>query len=334
MTIDDDGMFTYTPDAKFNGVDTFRVIAVDAASQPTFLRPIGTRATALINQGAIQFDFTYGEGAQYWTPDRQAALEQAANDLAAYFRVRKPVTLTYSVTGSDDPSADLLASAGSDYVRQLPGFWPLIAQKKLLTGRDLNGRKPDGEIDWNFGFSWGLSDTVSDDEYDFTSTAMHELLHSFGFLSGVQTPGDNAVRVWSLFDRYLRTADGKAPFTPAYRWKSRYNATLTGADGGFFFGGPQAVAAYGGLVPLFTPNPWEQASSMSHLDDFTFTGANQQLMNAKTDTGVGVRVLSPTEIGILRDLGYDVQPPALAFAGLLVPIMRRRRARSAVEDAP
>lgn len=336
VTLADDGAFTYTPGANFNGVDTFRVMAVDTAAQPTFLRPAGTRATALINQGAIEFAFTYGAGAQYWTPDRQAALEQAANDVAAYFRVRKPVTLTYSVTATDEPDADLLASAGSDFVRQLPGFWPLVVQKKLLTGRDLNGRKPDGEIEWNFGYAWGLGDTVAADEFDFTSTAMHELLHSFGFLSGVQEPGDNAVRVWSIFDRFVRAADGRTPFAPLYRWKSRYDPALTGADGGFYFGGPRAVAAYGGLVPLFTPNPWLESSSMSHLDDFTFTGANSQLMNAGAGEGLGVRVLSPIEIGILRDLGYHVQPPvpALAVAGLLVPILRRRTKRSAVEHTP
>jgi hypothetical protein len=325
VALDDDGGFTYTPGTGFNGVDTFRVIAIDTASQPKLLRPVGTRATALINQGAIEFVFTYAEGAQYWTPERRAALEAAADDVASYFRVKKPVTLTYSVTAKDDPDSDTLASAGSDYVVQWPGFWPLVVQRKLQTGWDSNGKAPDGEIEWNFGYEWALGDTVGDDEYDFAATAAHEFLHSFGFLSGLQAPGDNAAEpVWTLYDRFVRTADGRNPFA-GHRWLTRYDPNLTGGDGGLYFGGSHAIAAYGSLVPLFTPNPWEEGSSMSHLDDYTFTGSDQQMMNATTGTGPGVRTIGAIELGILTDIGYHVYPPVQAMALIGVVFLRRRR---------
>lgn len=51
---------------------------------------------------------------------------------------------------------------------------------------------------------------------------------------------------------------------------------------------------------------------MSHLDDATFTGSNQQMMNANTDEGLGVRVLSPVERGIMQDLGYIIVVPSVA----------------------
>jgi hypothetical protein len=84
---------------------------------------------------------------------------------------------------------------------------------------------------------------------------------------------------------------------------------VTGANGGLYFGGANAVAAYGGLVPLFTPNPYQSGSTMSHLDDATFTGADQKMMNSHTGTGLGIRVLSPLELGILADIGYIVVVP-------------------------
>ena len=51
-----------------------------------------------------------------------------------------------------------------------------------------------------------------------------------------------------------------------YTWNPAYVANLTGAGGGLYFDGPNAVAAYGGLVPLFTPNPWESGTSVVHFD--------------------------------------------------------------------
>jgi hypothetical protein len=61
-------------------------------------------------------------------------------------------------------------------------------------------------------------------------------------------------------------------------------------------------------VPLYTPDPWEQGSSGGHLDDTTFTGNQEKLMNANAGKGLGVRVISGTELGILADLGYTVVP--------------------------
>ncbi len=74
-------------------------------------------------------------------------------------------------------------------------------------------------------------------------------------------------------------------------------------------------------MPLYTPNPWEPGSSVSHLDDDTFTGADRLRMIAYSDLGPGIRVLSPVELAILEDLGYQVQSPgpAMAFVGLPLP---------------
>jgi hypothetical protein len=49
-------------------------------------------------------------------------------------------------------------------------------------------------------------------------------------------------------------------------------------------------------------------------------------MNAYSDSGLGVRVLSPVEQAILKDLGYTVSTPswaAIMFIGLV--FLRRRR---------
>jgi hypothetical protein len=338
LQLNADGSFTYTPGTTFDGVDSFVVSAQDVGFHLNLADPLrgpGTAASALLNEGAITFHFDFGTGAEYWTPDRQAALVNAATMIVKYFQVNQPVTLSYSVTGTYTPNVGSLASAGSDLISDLPGFWPTVVQNKVITGVDANGPTDDGYISWNWGYSWSLGDTVAAGTYDFESTVMHELLHSFGFLSYAGAPGTNSTPTgWTTYDSFLSTSNGTRVILPNYTWSAAFVANMTGAAGGLYFGGQNASAAYNGQpVPLFTPNPWEQGSSVSHLDDDTFTGADQKLMNAQSPTGLGVRVFSPIELGILKDLGYTVLTPGStgsAVAIVLFLFVRRARRKTAV----
>jgi len=336
VTIDSNGNYTYTPKVGFNGSDAFTVSARDTGLHINLLnlgRAPSTEAIVSVTQSTgtprVGFNFVFGSGARFWTSPARDALQQTAITLSSYFIVTSPVTITYSVTGQRTLTGTTLASAGSDLVSTDPGFFGTIVQEKILTGVDPNGSAPDGQVDWNFGYSWALGNSVASNQYDFQSTAMHELLHTFGFLSVVDSAGKNTGTNWTTFDKFVVTSAGKAPIDhTTYTWITTYNTNLTGGAGGLYFGGPNAEAAYGGKpVPLYTPKPWESGSSMSHLDDSTFTGANAQLMNAVTDTGLGIRVLSPIEIGILEDLGYDManSPQTLAIFVIGFAFMRRRK---------
>lgn len=333
--INRDGTYTYTPGDDFDGVDAFRVTAIDIGLHTNLLepfRPVGSNPVrSLINQGAVQFDFDYTEGAEYWTTERRQALQNSADQLILYFRVMKPVVLVYTVKGQDNPDSSTLASAGSSLVSSDPGFWSTVVQQKLLTGVDANGSAADGRITWNFGKGWALGEEVGPNEFDFTSTAMHELLHSFGFLSMTGEAGENGNEYWTILDSFLVTGGGDRPINRSFEWDTDDDGYLTG---GLFLDGANAVAAYGWRVPIYTPDPWEEGSSGSHLDDAIFIGAAEKMMNAKADRGPGVRVLSAIEIGILRDIGYRVVPPlapvsALAFASFIFFVRRPRKSKSA-----
>lgn len=310
VVINDDGTWTYTPAAGFDGVDSFRVLAIDAGLHVNLLNPfrgIGTRAFNLINHNAIAFEFTFtGEG---WTPERQAKLHEVASSLGEYFRVERPVTLTFDVDLEDDK--ELLASAGSPSISKLPGFWRTVVQNKLQTGRDANGDKADGTISWNFKDNkWALDEDVADDEYDFAATAIHELMHAFGFLSSLSGPdGDSVGANRRQYDRNIVNVRGTNPFFLA-EWATLNDPKLVGQDGSLYFGGRNAVEAYGGyLVPLYTPEKWSNSSSVSHLDDYTFAGDDHKIMNSSENMGAGVKVFSELELAILRDLGYNVVMP-------------------------
>ena len=246
--------------------------------------------------------------------------------LSSYFVPEHTVDVTYKVTGQYSLMGGTLASAGSDLISSDPGFYDTVVQNKILTGVDSNGAAADGTITWNFGYAWGYN-TVAGGQYDFQSTAMHELLHTFGFISVVDSAGNNTDPNWTTFDSFIVTSNGTSAFTGS-TWKTAYNSNLTGGNGGLYFGGANAVAAYGGnLVPLYTPNPWESGSSMSHLDDNTFYGSIEKLMNAASDTGLGVRTLSAVEIGIMKDLGYTMVSQSTGAAVLFIGLMLVRRRR-------
>ena len=317
VTIAADGSYTFTPGQDFTGTDTFTVAAADTGFHINLLdlfRAPSTSANVAVRQGAaaaaslLQFQFRYGSGSQYWSPAARSSLEAAAGAIASHIVLSAPAIVTFDVTGEYNLLSATLATAGSDFISADPGFLPTVVQNKILTGVDSNGSDADGEITWNFAQPWVSGDSIAYGQYDIQSVAMHELLHTLGFLSYVDAPGANSGTSWTVFDSFLVNSSGAKLIGSDYIWNSTYDGNLTGGSGGVFFGGPNAVAAYGGRVPLYTPSPWASGSSLSHLNDRVFAGGNRKLMNAQVGSGLGIRVISATELGVLADLGYTVTP--------------------------
>ncbi len=341
VTLNQDGSYTYTPTAggqcSSTCVDSFIVSATDTGPHINLLNWFRTASTSAagavfqepVGTPRITYTFNYGNGSQFWSSAARAELAATAIYLSSYFEPQHDVNITYQVTGQYQLMGGTLASAGSDLISNDDGFYPTVVQNKILTGVDSNGAAADGTIDWNFGYGWGYN-AVSSSQYDFQSTAMHELLHTYGFISVVDSAGNNTIPNWTTFDSFIVNKNGTSVFN-GDTFNTTYNPNLTGGDTGLYFGGANAVAAYGGPVPLYTPSPWESGSSMSHLDDDTFTGSMEKLMNAASDTGLGVRTLSAAEIGIMKDLGYTMVSQSAGAGVLFIGMMliRRRKQRVA-----
>lgn len=329
LVIDDNGKFTYAPDAGFTGVDSFVISASDVGPHVNLLDPFRTASSLsslLVNQSAVSFMFNYTTGSQYWTPEARSALLRAATNLLGHFIVTKPVIITYDITGQNTSGTNTLASVDSPLISSGAGFFPTVVQHKLLTGVDANGVTADGQIDWNFAYPWAFGDPVTGSNYDFSTVAMHEFLHSFGFMSYVELSTLTTRRNWTLYDSLLLATDGSRLIGTDYRFNSARSPELRGANGGVRFGGAGAVEAHGALVPLYTPATWVQGSSVSHVDSGTFTGPTRMLMNPQVPPGTGPRTLSAVERGIMQDLGYTLTPmnvtSVFTFVGLV--FLRRR----------
>jgi VCBS repeat-containing protein len=330
VVLSPNGTFTYTPSALARHVagltgatqadttDTFVVTVVDGYGGTAQI-PV----TVSVSPANVSFTFVYGGSG--WTPEAQSAMQTAANRLSSYLVVNRPVTITYTATGQNQPNENFLASNYTTFTSSSPGFYGTVVQTEILTGVDTNGSAADSQISWNFAYPWALGNAVPNNRYDFQSVAMHEMMHSLGILSGVGSPtslGNN----WTVYDSMLSTANGTDVIGANYVWDPAYVANLTGGNGGLYFEGPNAVAAYGGPVPIYTPGTWAPGSSVVHLDPARAPAGTTYLMDPSDGYGLGVRALTPVEIGMLRDLGYTVyQSGGIAFIFVGLRLRRRRR---------
>lgn len=295
-----DGSFVYTPNPGALA-DSFTVTVTDGRGGSLDV-PVGIPAIVPPADDGVTFSFSYGSGSELWTPEARASLEAAAAALASHLVVDQPVQITAIVNGINSPGETNMASSWVGFTSDEPGYFGTLIQTKILYGVDANGPEPDTVITANFAERWAFGDDVPGDRYDFQTVAMHELTHALGFLSGMADPATD--RNWTDYDRFLRAADGNAVIDDAgYGYRPQYIANLTGGNGGLFFGGANAVAAFGGPVPLFTPAVWASASrSVSHVNSLP-----GYLMDPFYGYGRGVRALHPVELAMLSDLGYRVR---------------------------
>ena len=330
---------------------------------------VATLAAGSAAHAQINFTFDYGANDSavggFWDPTldlmspgqtlgqtRQQAMATASTAFATMFATHftNSATILLSATATNLPLSTNLASAGStasggngigftvnEYVRT-----------KALGGLDANGVAADGNVSVNFGQPWYYGTNASatpQTEYDFYSTINHEFTHALGFSSSINQDGSpfyggtKAAGEWSTFDQFLVDKDGNKvvdPNTFALNQTVWNTASVGGASpaAGMFFNGSFAMAANGGnAVGLYTPNPWEDGSSVSHTDDQN-PAIYGTMMTAKGPTGPWPRDYSAIEIGMMRDLGYTVaavpEPETYAMMlvglGLIGSMVRRRKA--------
>ncbi len=179
------------------------------------------------------------------------------------------------------------------------------ALANALAGKDLDPARPDiiMTINSRSPFYTGTDGKPSPRTYDLESVVMHEIAHGLGFLTLASYDpffGYGNIEDPTPFDAFTQLADGRRLMDLASP-SLELGASLTAP---LYWAGTNGVAANNGNKPLlYTPATYEGGSSVSHLDEKTFSqSATDAAMTPNLDAGEVFRSPGPITLGMLEDM--------------------------------
>lgn len=208
----------------------------------------------------------------------------------------------------------------------------------LTTGGGTSGAFYHGMVAFNFTDSpdiWhtDLTAATASMKYDLYSTILHEVTHALGFASLISANGESVFGsnypYYSRYDQNLETF-GSAPLiitnSSCSLYEYEFNPSIFDPEGTLApnpLMNPIApdhtdcllALQYAGSVnqAVYTPNYFDQGSSLSHLEDECYDPTpypNNQYYCMSNATGTGSvflkRYLKPEERSVLCDIGYVV----------------------------
>jgi YVTN family beta-propeller protein len=276
---------------------------------------------------AVPIAIVYGDaaGEGFFDPilgsARRSAFEFAVHQWETTLAGNVPITIaaTMEALGGSGDSALLASTTTTTLHRNFggaaPNVWYGAALANELSGHDVNGADtPEitimfnadvdepavlGSIAWYYG-----TDAQPGTDVDFVTIALHELGHGLNFFDAVDAPSGG----WQtpsnqpgIFDQMLFRA-------PVGRFTDMLAAERLAAiiSPPLLWTGPNATLFNGASPAVFTPDPFEPGSSLSHWDPAlapgelmgpSYTGANHDpglLLPALADMGWQLAQASPT----------------------------------------
>ena len=247
--------------------------------------------------------------------DAKVAIQAAIDVWAANFVSSVPINVSVA-WGKASGVGVLAAATPKNNFANFPGapdrnlFYP-SALANALAGKDLDPKTNEMDIRVTSNAPWylGTDGNCPRTLYDLMSVILHEMAHGLGFVSNnVYDPffGFGRIDQPTPFDAYAQLADGRRLAdlpSPSRELGIALTSKLVWA-------GDNGTKANNGTRPLlYTPNPYEGGSSISHLDEKTFaaSGANAT-MTPNLDFGEVFHEPGSILIGMFDDM--RLKPPA------------------------
>ena len=193
-------------------------------------------------------------------------------------------------------------------------LWYPSALANRLAKKDLAPDKPEIVLRFNSNALWhfGLDGKPAPSTYDLSSTVLHEIGHGLGFLSNAEYDkffGTGYIIQPTPFDAYVQLADGKYFTDFCARSIELGKAMISPLS----WNGPRAITANGGVRPkLYAPRPYEDGSSITHLDEDVFTQGNQNaVMTPVIEPGEVFSSPGAIALAMIEDM---LQKPPTSFA--------------------
>lgn len=261
---------------------------------------------------AARFTVTYSG----FTPQAQAAFQYAVAIWQSVLSSDVPITVD-AYFSTELETGILGGAAANSYYAGFPSaprsqtFYPAALANKLA-GVDLEPTRLDITAVFNARYTnwyFGTDGRTPADQFDFVTVVLHELAHGLGFAgsvrlrNGVISYGLNAADWPAIYDRFTQNGAGQ----PILSFPNRSPALAAQVTGNnLFFSAPATNAANGGgPAKLFAPNPWQEGSSYSHLDEATYSRGNPNaLMSPSLGRGEAIHNPGPVALAMLADMGW------------------------------
>lgn len=198
-----------------------------------------------------------------------------------------------------------------------PSLWYPSALANALAGKDLDSDNPEMVIQVNSTAGWNTRNDGAPrvNEYDLQSVFLHEMGHGLGFLSTDSYDnffGYGTIEQPTPFDAYAQLPDGRRLAdlpSPSLELGKALTSTLV-------WSGALGIAANGGVKPiLYTPARYEEGSSVSHLDEATYSKSDQnRIMTPNLYAGEVFREPGPLLLAMMEDMRR--KPPVGVAVGI------------------
>ena len=274
-----------------------------------------------------KFVITYKNFPEWAKKEFQAAADVWGANYASSTPINIEATwarsASYGVLGSARPGSFFQAFVGAPDQT----LWYPSALANALAGKDLDPKNPEMVIQINSAAIWNTrgDGAPRSNEYDLQSVFVHEMGHGLGFLSTDSYDtflGFGTIERPSAYDAYSQLPDGQR-LSDLPSPSVELGKALTGP---LVWSGALGVAANGGVKPLlYSPNRYEEGSSVSHLDEDTFGSAGPDaVMTPNLDAGEIFHHPGPLLLAMMEDLRR--KPPA----GLVIGVPQPVRSASAI----
>jgi hypothetical protein len=262
------------------------------------------------------FDVTYSG----FSPEAQQAFQRAVDIWSTLISSPAPIhvsasfqSLQQGVLGAAGPTTVAANFSNAPFANT----WYPAALANKLAGSDLNDSQPEIVAQFNSSFSawyFGTDGNTPQQDYDFVTVVLHELGHGLGLVDSMDVSGGQGSWGYNgralIYDRFVENGGGQQLIdTGAFANPSAaLGAQLTSDN--VFFDGANANAAGGSRPRLYAPSPFQQGSSISHLNLDTYpAGDPNSLMTPALSNGVSTHDPGPIALGIFQDIGWSVEAP-------------------------
>ena len=245
----------------------------------------------------------------------RAAVQAAIDVWSENFSSTVPVTVNVSWGRASSYGILAAASAKSNFANfpNAPDktLYYAAALANALAGNDLDLNNPELEITISSNAPWyyGVDGKCPPKSFDLVSVILHEMGHGLGFISGSyydEYSGYGRVDLPTPFDAYAQLTDGRRLAdmpSPSIETGKALTSPL-------YWSGENGIKANNGIKPpLYTPSIYEPGSSVSHLDERTFSQAGvNSVMTPNLDSGEVFHLPGSLLLAMFDDM--RLKPPA------------------------